>query len=430
MTMLVADVLEKKARRNAHHLCVLKLNLLRNYISKGDAVARGYSALLESLAIRSPEEIAEKGTAFYRKQVHSSYYDAVHNPVDFPRTLNFMLRTAFDAFFDWLPDGFSLVFTPHEESNIALPKLGIRFPSNGQPVTVCRVNKDEVEFRSPERITRVQFDDIPTDLRIKKIAIPNSEEAQLVMVKDSSLFQPEYLQRLAPDTDKADSLSRLIGESLGLINAMAPELTSRFTNFVKWFLPINPLNSIARYSFSVKHLSGVIFLSVEFHDFHLAESMVHELHHNELYLLQESELLFKVYKQDLFYSPFRAEPRPLNGLFHALFVFSGVADFIARLENAPTLKAYRDCIRLRRLEVVRQLRIGLAQVQRERLTDLGGDIIDSVETITQQHEKEFGSITTELPDLLVGHLAAWRRANPQFADIIRIPGELGQHESG
>ena len=58
-------ILEKKARRNAHHLCVLKLNLLLNYISKDDAVARGYSALLESLAIRSPKGNGREGGSLF-----------------------------------------------------------------------------------------------------------------------------------------------------------------------------------------------------------------------------------------------------------------------------------------------------------------------------------------------------------------------------
>jgi HEXXH motif-containing protein len=56
----------------------------------------------------------------------------------------------------------------------------------------------------------------------------------------------------------------------------------------------------------------------------LAEAIVHEYFHNELFLHQESAELFDT-RDELYYSPWRDDARPLNGLFHGAFVFTAVA---------------------------------------------------------------------------------------------------------
>jgi HEXXH motif-containing protein len=74
---------------------------------------------------------------------------------------------------------------------------------------------------------------------------------------------------------------------------------------------------------------GACFLSATEQPLFLAEMLLHEFCHNKLRLLQEVVPLIsdKYLNRWIFYSPWRDEPRPIDGLMHGLYVFSSIADF-------------------------------------------------------------------------------------------------------
>jgi HEXXH motif-containing protein len=421
MTDIVVQTLQQGAEANAYRLRFLKFGLLQDSLRGHKKLEEKYEQLWAALGSQPATQILATGSPFFWKNLHRCCLEGVRNMGDLATSVDYMLRMAFDSFFDWLPDGFSLECQPTEGSNLVLPLLGVRIPSAGKSISVCKLSGSEIGITGYQTKFVVDLNDVPSEFRIRKIGIAGSDDAHLVMLRDPSIFENDYIDRVDPETEQADFLAKLISKSLELIAAAMPELERRFAGFIRWYFPIDAPDELTHNSLSVKFMTGAIFLSVAYHDFRLAEAMVHELHHNELFLLQESETLFESDDQKVFYSPFRPDARPLNGLFHALFVFTGVADFIARAEELTALSDWHRSLRYRRMEVVRQVRLGLAQIPRDCLTDLGSRIIRSIETSIEEHESEVGPLQGPLPMPLARHLAEWARTHPQLTDNVRIP---------
>ncbi len=84
-------------------------------------------------------------------------------------------------------------------------------------------------------------------------------------------------------------------------------------------------------SFSDNSVPGALYLSVRRGDgwigaYDLADSIIHEHRHQKLYLLQANAPIVAV-DAPLVRSPWRDDLRPPSGLFHAIFVFSGLLQY-------------------------------------------------------------------------------------------------------
>ena len=84
-------------------------------------------------------------------------------------------------------------------------------------------------------------------------------------------------------------------------------------------------------SFSDNSVPGALYISVRRGDgwigvYDLADSIIHEHRHQKLYLLQANAPIVAV-DAPLVRSPWREDLRPPSGLFHAIFVFSGLLRF-------------------------------------------------------------------------------------------------------
>ena len=86
-------------------------------------------------------------------------------------------------------------------------------------------------------------------------------------------------------------------------------------------------------SWTSSSLLGTIFVTDHPDIGLLAEQLVHEISHTRLFLVQMiDDLLVEDFPNQSwtdarFYSPWRREPRPLNGILHGVFVFDAIAQF-------------------------------------------------------------------------------------------------------
>jgi uncharacterized protein len=99
-------------------------------------------------------------------------------------------------------------------------------------------------------------------------------------------------------------------------------------------------------SFSDNSVPGALYLSVRRGDgwigaYDLADSIIHEHRHQKLYLLQANAPIVAV-DAPLVRSPWRDDLRPPSGLFHAIFVFSGLLRFWQHVVEAgePGVRDY------------------------------------------------------------------------------------------
>lgn len=91
-------------------------------------------------------------------------------------------------------------------------------------------------------------------------------------------------------------------------------------------------------SYSHPDLPFTLFVSVCENDsmtsnIRVAEGILHEAMHLKLSLIQEHVRLIQRGNTETYYSPWRQEQRPLNGVLHGIFVFRAVYDFLQLLKG-------------------------------------------------------------------------------------------------
>jgi HEXXH motif-containing protein len=336
-----------------------------------------------------------------------------------------LVMLAFDSYFEHLPDGSVFTLPAVEGSDIILPRLGIRVPTSGQTAALRRLGPESLEVRVNGQRLSINLGSVDAEYRLPTLQVPGQDSALVLMARDPALFEEDYINTVSSDQAQATSLVERIGKSLDLIAEVDPELSLQLNSLVKWYTPvITPDPNTIHNSFTARWLLGVMFVSGTYKFLPLLEAIVHEYHHAELFMLMATQDVLGSSLDKLFYSPWRNDARPLHGLFHALHVFSGVADFYSRAENTPSLKAYKEHIASRRIQLCYQLRLGLAQVPKDDLSPLGRSIYEFMKGQLKRHETAIGPLSPELPDEIATHLKNWIKRYPELALELQIPPEV------
>lgn len=163
---------------------------------------------------------------------------------------------------------------------------------------------------------------------------------------------------------------------MGEIRALDPDI-----QFVR-DLDAHPDKAV---SFSDNSTPGALYVSIHvsgrlIDPYLLADSIIHEHRHQKLYLLQQEVPLLKV-DAPLVDSPWREDPRPPSGLFHAVFVFVHLYEYWEYLSlNAPTPAS---CERARGESLVIRDRIeaALPTLRGTQLTKKGSELLDCLEEV-------------------------------------------------
>jgi len=110
-----------------------------------------------------------------------------------------------------------------------------------------------------------------------------------------------------------------------------------------------------------------------------AQALAHESGHNLLFGFCASGPLVDNPDDELFASPLRKDPRPMDGVFHATYVIARMHQTLTRLLEAGVLNPGEQELALKDLGVHRRNFEGGDRVIRQgaRLTPLGADLIES-----------------------------------------------------
>jgi HEXXH motif-containing protein len=359
--------------------------------------AAQYNPVFELIGHFAPPEICRRATPFF-------WYNVLRLDPGGPTEAAAagFVTTAIDSFLPATPPGTTITLQlPARGGGYAFPAIGERF-ALGRGDRLRHAGGGSILHETaaatavpPAAITQ---------------PIPGYPGIALVLADDATLFHDEYRHKIVPHSENAGSLATRIGRALDVIAMLAPTLAVRMNRMVRWYVPIGSDDFRVHNSFTASTLLGVIFLSDAYSSLRLAEAMVHEYHHNQLYALMAGEELFDDADGAIRYSPWRDDPRPLTGLFHALYVFTNVWHFLQSALYHAEFAAMHDeiveeCMRLRW-----QLAIGLRQVPMDRVSPPGRDILDDVHAVAAGAEGE-------PPASVMRHLAAWRRSNPALAVV-------------
>jgi len=176
----------------------------------------------------------------------------------------------------------------------------------------------------------------------------------------------------------------LVGEALTLVKRHHPRAHAHFARMMR-LLVLKPCKMAGYSNLSHSDLPGAAIVSLLGDPYEMADTLIHELHHNRLFFIEEAGPFFRdstaAVLTQRYYSPWRDDLRPLHGLFHALYVYLPVAWFwLAVHRSAEVDASRRPYVTDRVLRIPRQLRIAAAVLRRHaELTERGAALFAEME---------------------------------------------------
>jgi HEXXH motif-containing protein len=262
----------------------------------------------------------------------------------------------------------------------------------------------------------------PDTVRFIDDTLAESECAFTVTVtQDPILFDQMARSRMAPGSERPmlDASGILLRDTIRFIGSVDRPLSEVISRDVSCYSLIGGTEQVQN-SFSISGLKGVVFLSLCQSCARLAERIIHEYGHSQLYALAELDPLTLPNRDRVYCSPWRPDARPINGLFHALYVFENVAHFLQLLAATGNGTSETDVAeRLAFLNL--QLCVAIGQIERSGLTGCGREIVNLI--IGSMNERKAASNLDGGRGLgwLRTHFTTWRASNGPVCDAPDIP---------
>lgn len=191
------------------------------------------------------------------------------------------------------------------------------------------------------------------------------------------------------DFEKAKSL---IIESKSILQESCPELHDEiFALLRRVMVGRGPSADEATYTFdgaSAFSLWGAIMLNAHTQKdvVDMIQTLAHESCHNLLFAYCIDDQLVENPDDELYASPLRVDPRPLDGIFHASFVLARMHYALAQIENSPRLTdELRERAAKEREQRVTNFYDGLSTLKAHaRYTEIGQRLMNDAEAYMNQ----------------------------------------------
>ena len=121
----------------------------------------------------------------------------------------------------------------------------------------------------------------------------------------------------------------LFEKSFAILTAISPGFTDELSNMIRKIIPMgisHGTHNSASYSRCIGHIYMSYPSGMEYSELALLEAIIHESNHNKLNLILRCEPLLNNTFHEIYYSPYRPDPRHIHGIYlwlHAMvWVFS------------------------------------------------------------------------------------------------------------
>jgi HEXXH motif-containing protein len=188
----------------------------------------------------------------------------------------------------------------------------------------------------------------------------------------------------------------LVEDALRLVERHQPAAFEHFCDVI--LLTALKPPSLGTYSnVSYTDLPGAFILSAVQEPYWIADALVHEFHHNRFSFIEEQEPVLDFTGGDEpeeFYSPWRDDPRPVNGLLQAVYVYIPVCRFWFSIwQSGETSGDRRAYVEDQAVRAALDLKVGASQLRlHARFTDFGAGLF-------KEMEREIDSLNARLPVL-------------------------------
>jgi len=176
----------------------------------------------------------------------------------------------------------------------------------------------------------------------------------------------------------------LLEAALAQMARYAPETFAQFRDYTQ-VVAMKPLSAGGFTNLSYSDLPNAFIAGTIEEPAELADSFIHEFHHDRLFFLEEAGPYFEdsadnALERDGFYSPWRDDLRPAHGILHAVYVHVPVIGFwLALHADAQVPAALHEYAAERVARFLWQLDLGIHQLRRHvRFTDYGQALFDGM----------------------------------------------------
>jgi len=170
---------------------------------------------------------------------------------------------------------------------------------------------------------------------------------------------------------------QVLEKALDFIAIAEPSLIKYFIEIKNSFVPLIPPNG-ALPSSSNSSIDDMFWYSASNSPLLVAEMIIHEYSHQKLFRLQDIDPLIdrekhgSGWENSNIYSPWRDDPRPINGVFHGFVVFSEASNFWLNLIEKGVISEEEKNIALRRFAMLAsQLKYACESLSKTHFTKAG-----------------------------------------------------------
>ena len=164
------------------------------------------------------------------------------------------------------------------------------------------------------------------------LAIPKIDEIKVINKQIDPFFLETKIYDAKFDSEIENWL-HMLGEALNLIS-LNHNCSLLIKYFVQYIFPLKRKTESVDFSFSSRNLPNVIFKNKETSSVLFGESLVHEGDHSFFYAL-ETFYSFWIensnFHEEIHFSPWRDDPRPLDGILRGLSAFTRVCMYYSTL---------------------------------------------------------------------------------------------------
>jgi len=185
--------------------------------------------------------------------------------------------------------------------------------------------------------------------------------------------------------------SQTLAEAVAAIGRFLPEATAQL-RFGACVVVLKRASDSGPRNSSYSRLPGAALIGCNKNALVLAEDIIHEMHHNRLYAIEENGSFFlddRVHstRDESFYSPWRSDPRPLYGVLHAVYVFSRVLRYWLNVARCGEVTGQQHDYAMQRCAMLNQ-QLATGEQELEKHADF-----------SEAGERLFAAMQSELSDL-------------------------------
>ena len=169
----------------------------------------------------------------------------------------------------------------------------------------------------------------------------------------------------ALDLGYQSSLVEGTRDAFEIIARARPELQPAFATVART-IGFKPVDSADYTNLTHSELPGSFMCSQALNPYDLADTLIHEFHHNLLYAIEEDSPFFEPGTESIrdYYSPWRSDVRDLHGVLHAVYVFiASTRYWLAVRTSAELTGIIADYVTDRLIRYPLQLAIGEAVLE-------------------------------------------------------------------